>query len=138
MKLDSPGLVIPFMQSGWGVTFGRNNTGASDLWLRQADRVPSNQSPYVVPYDVCLIAISAASNGVESFDAEVYIDADVRAGGTPTDANKIAELVISSAQSGQVLLSPQVAVVSGSEIGVFMRGTGVNRPLVTLFFERAT
>jgi len=115
----------------------RNNNNATDLWLRGADRLPMNQSPLRLPFDARLTHISGTTNGNETFDFEVYKNADVRAGGIPSDANKIAELQFVAQQAGDIdLTGSPVDLVQGDEIGVYMRGTNVNRPRVDLFFTR--
>lgn len=110
------------------------NANATNIWLRGTDGLPHNESPVLIPFDAKIVAIAATTNAAETWDAEVYSTTDVRAGGTPTDANKIAELVVSAAQSASSTYNVDVA--SGTEIGVFCRGTAIDRPRVTLFLVR--
>lgn len=114
---------------------GRNQAAATDIWLRKAQNIPLNLAPYRLAHNATLIAITATGNAADTWDAEVYKNAFVRAGGVPLDANKIAELAISAANSAAV--ATNVALVAGDEVGVFMRGTSINRPSVNLWFVRA-
>jgi len=117
----------------FSMTCGRNANGIN-IWLRSANGVPLNQAPWRIAYTSTLVSISATTIGNETWDAEVYKNADVRAGGTPTDGNKIAELVLTAQNSGQIT-GLSAAVSAGDEIGVFCRGSAINRPHVTLWFE---
>jgi hypothetical protein len=116
--------------------FNRDKINTKDLWLDQAGGPPCNLSPFVVPYAGNLIKIVAASQNADTYDAEVYKNADVRSGGTPTDGNKIAELVVAAADSA-VSGDLSVAVAAGDEIGLFLRSAaGADYPNVTLLFSR--
>lgn len=116
-------------------SFGRDRRNVNNQWLDRVGGAPCNEMPFVVPYDGQLVKIVASTDGAETYDAEVYENADVRTGGVPLDGNKIAELVVTAADSA---LSGDlaVAVSAGDEIGVFIRGTGIRRPGVTLVFRR--
>lgn len=134
--LDGSGLVpytqlppIPFM-----IECGRN-ANATNIWLRGPDGTPHNEAPIRIPFNATLVAISVTTNGAETWDAEVYKNTDVRGGGTPTDGNKIAELVVTASQSDSSS-AYSVNVSTGDEIGVFCRGTTIDRPHVCLFFIR--
>lgn len=124
---------IPQIES-FVLSGARNAMNTTDVWLRGNDGLPLNQSPARIPFDATLVNISATGNASGTWDAEVYIDADVRAGGTPSDANKIAELALAASDSASSSVS--VDVVAGTEIGIFMRGSSINRPRVDLFFIR--
>lgn len=116
-------------------TVGRDNNNVTNSWLRQPDGLPMNMSPWVVPFDATITAISAATNSAETWDAEIYRNAVVRTGGTPSDASKLTELVIAAADSGQVA-GLSVDVDAGDELGVFLRGSMIGRPNVTVFMVR--
>lgn len=117
---------IPFV-----VGFGRNQN-ASNIWLRTYNGTPSNQSPVVIAPNSKLIAITAATNAVETWTAEVYSGATVRTGGTPAGPPD-ASLNITGANSG-VVSALNVDYATGTEIGVFCRGTGISKPTVRLWF----
>jgi len=132
----TPGTWI-FINDGFKDSFSRAQNGATNIWLRTVDRNPCNLAPLVIPYDCRLYYITASTNGNETCDFEVYKNADVRAGGTPSDPNKIAELVFTAQQNGKNDLSASpVDLDEDDEIGVYMRGSGINRPRVNLFFQR--
>lgn len=123
----------------WVWVCGRASNNVTNLWLRTTDRLPLNQSPWRVPFDAELLYITATTDGNETCDFEVYRNTDVRNGGNPSDANKIAELQFSGQESGTGdLTGAPVQVDAGDEIGVFMRGNTIDRPHVSLFFRRRT
>lgn len=114
---------------------GRNNANATNEWLRDANGLPTNLSPIRVPFACRIIAITGTGNAVQTWDAEVYDGVIARAGGTPSDASKLTEIQISSANSGQVT-GLAVDLTAGQEIGIFLRGTSIDYPRVTLWLER--
>lgn len=111
------------------------NANATNIWLRTTNGVPVNLSPLVMPYDATLVAISASGAALQSWDAEVYSGPIVRAGGVPADASKIAELVM-TASNNESDNTLSVNLSEGDEVGVFMRGNLINRPVVNLAFIR--
>lgn len=118
-------------------TAARNQASATNIWLRGPGNVPMNQAPFRIPFDSFLIFVSATTNTNETCDFEVYRNAPVRAGGTPNDAAKLTELVFAGQNSGDLdLTSTPISLDAGDEIGVYMRGSNVNRPRVNLFFTR--
>lgn len=116
------------------VSFGRDAANTTNIWLPTEDGIFCNRSPFVLAYDSKLMGISVATDMAETWEAEVYTNANVRAGGIPLDANKIAQLIIAIDNSD--FDSFDVDLVAGTEVGVFCRGTGINRPTVRLWFER--
>jgi hypothetical protein len=118
----------------FSLTFGRNNATAGDEWLRDANGIPSNLTPIRLAINAKIIAISASTVGSESWDAEIYDGVIARAGGTPSDAMKLTELVIAAADGGTATVDVDVA--AGSELGVYARGTNLSRPRVTIWLTR--
>ena len=118
----------------YALTCGRSQASVNNVWLRRSQNLPLNLTPFVVPFDSKIVAISLSTNSNATWDAEVYRNADVRAGGIPSDANKIAELQVAGANANSVLLD--INVDANDEIGVFCRGLGIDRPGVTVFFKR--
>ena len=110
------------------------NALATDIWLRTINGVPLNNSPFRISFDSKLIAIAATTQISATWDCEIYKNADVRAGGVPSDPNKIAELVLAATLGDEGFFS--VDLNAGDELGVFCRGTNVARPHVSLYFVR--
>lgn len=125
---------INFATDTFSITAGRGNANTTDIWLRQPDNLATNLSPYVMPFDATIVAITAAGNANETWDGEVYRNTDVRTGGIPTDGNKLTEIQVSAADSATVVVN--VDVDAGDEIGIFMRGSSIDRPSVTVYFVR--
>lgn len=116
------------------VSVGRNSANTTDLWLRDANGIPTNLSPVRVPYTSRLILVAATGNAAETWDAEVYSGGVPRAGGVPVDGTKDTEIAVAAANSAQITVAVNYAI--GDEIGVFMRGANINRPRVDLYFIR--
>lgn len=123
----------PRLDVNFVLQFNRNAAAAGDEWLR-VGAVPSNQTPVRIPFDATIVAISASTTDAETWDVEVYDGTVARVGGTPSDASKLAELVISAANSGHTTVS--VNVSAGDELAIFARGTGLSRPVATLWLVR--
>lgn len=133
-EVDSDVVALTALQSAFCMTFARDRRRVTNLWLDTEDSIPSNLSPFVLPFDATIIAISGATRDLETFDAEIHVNAVVRAGGTPVMASSIGTLAFTASNSET--LSVNIDVSQGDEIGVYCRGTGVNRPTITIFFKR--
>lgn len=117
------------------VSVGRSSDNAIDLWLLDSDGIATNLSPILFPFDVTLIAVSITTRDVETWAAELYKGATVRAGGTPLVGGAIMVKPVTAVNSlFDSALS--VDVDAGEEIGVFARGTGISYPRVDLWFQR--
>lgn len=115
--------------------FARAKANAGDVWLDRVGGLPGNLSPFRVPFACNLVRILAATRDSETWEAEVYKQPDVRSGGTPTDGNKLAELAITAANSGDSG-AISVALAQGDDLGVYLRGNGISYPSVVLVFQR--
>ena len=135
MSYTLPEVSIPAVvsQAPFSISFSRD-ASVTDSWLRSNAGLPINESPVLIPFDSKIIFISATTNGPEVWEAEVYLDTDVRNGGIPTEANSIADLVIAASESESDAYN--VNIPAGSELGVFCRGTGINRPNITIWLSR--
>lgn len=125
---------LPTLDGAFCLTASRGNGNSTDLWLRRPDNTPLNLSPYVLPFDATIVAVTAAGNAAETWDGEVYRNSDVRTGGVPSDANKLTEVVVTAADAASVSVS--VDVDAGDELGIFMRGSSIDRPSVTIYLVR--
>jgi hypothetical protein len=110
------------------------NFSATNIWLRTTNGVPLNSAPFRLPFNATLMAITATTSSAATWDCEVYKNADVRAGGIPSDPNKIAELVLNATIGDQGLFN--IDVNAYDEIGVFCRGTLIPASHVDLYFIR--
>lgn len=110
-----------------GLSFraGRS-ANATNIYLRDADGVPSNLSPYILPFDAYLIGISASTDGAETWTAEVHKELSLISGAT---------LDITAADSGQ-RSDLEISLNAGDEINLYCNGTAINRPTVTVFFKK--
>jgi len=106
-------------------SFGRDNN-VSNAYLDKAGSVPSNLSPFVLPFDVTLVAISAATNGPENWAVEVKDESGV------TYTGATLAVMSDSGYSG----SYSIDFSAGDKITVYCNGTSVSRPTATLFFKR--
>jgi len=106
------------------IQFSRNNI-VSNSYLNSSGGVYSNESPYILPFNAKLIAITAATDSAASWTAEVRVGLVLVTG---------AFLTISSATQGATSLDINLSL--NDDVSVFANGTSIDKPNVTLFFER--
>jgi hypothetical protein len=117
------------------VQFARNGATTANQWLRGApDSHQTADAPVLFPFDVKLIAITTTTRDVETWDAEVYNGTVSRVGGTPLVGSALA--VVNNVAVNSSNNAFNVDIASGTEIAVYLRGTGVSRPHVQLWFVR--
>jgi len=110
-------------------TFGRNNPNVTDQYLRGVNGLPSNLSSHHLPYDATLVAIEmTGERNDQTWTAEV------RRNGSATieDSLQIVNVFINAD------ITKDLDFDSGDIVQVFMTGTGIARPHVTLYFRRRT
>lgn len=105
----------------------------SGLWLEGAGGV-LNLAPAVLPFRSRLVAIGLATASPATWTCEVYRNAYVRAGGTPLVGNALAVVSVTAADSGSATMS--VDLEADDSVGVYLRGSMVDRPQVILYFKR--
>jgi hypothetical protein len=106
-----------------GFSFGGNKTH-SNSYLATAGDVDSNSSGYVVPWDATITKITVNTPDVETWVAEVRNEA-----GTVITSSSL------TAQTKKVETVSQ-SVLEGEVIRLFVNGSGIRRPLVTVFLEK--
>jgi len=104
---------------------GRNAV-ATNLYLRDGDGTPTNQSPFIMPFDGTLIAISASTNVVETWVAEIHSGLSLITGATLTLT------AVTSAFRNDLLIN----VDAGDPIELFCNGTSIDRPRIYVVFKR--
>lgn len=104
--------------------FGRN-ANASNLYLRGPDGVPSNIAGCVIDRALRIVGIGAATNGIETWTAEVRKNNAVTV---------IASLSIAAAATAY-RNDLSVDVDAGDEIQVYCNGANIGNPVVTVFLE---
>ena len=104
----------------------RNSSAATDIYLRTFDGAPTNEAPFILPFDATLVAISASSADVQSWTAELHADTVLVPG---------ASMAIVAAASGRDN-SLNVDFAAGTAIQLFMSGTNIPFPRASFFFAR--
>jgi hypothetical protein len=108
-------------------TASRRSNNASNIYLRAADRSPTNLHPFVLPFDATLVGISASGELAQTWTLQV------RTGGTPVPG---ATLAISSA-SAATDYTLNVDFAAGSAVQMYLSsGSGISNPRASLFFAR--
>jgi len=92
----------------------------------QADGVYTNVVPLVLPYNATLVAISAATNGAETWTAEVHLNGSLVTG---------AALSISAASSGYNN-SYNIDFNAGDGIQLYCNGSSITNPRIIAYFKR--
>jgi hypothetical protein len=104
-----------------------------DLWL-DAEGTPLNETPFVVPFDCRLVAVVGVTATASTWALEVYRQPFVRPGGTPTALDALTTLSLTGTTEESSLVS--IELDAGDELGIFCRGTAVDRPKALLYLER--
>ena len=137
------GDILAFDGSGWVeaqaapfmIQFSRNSATTANQWLRGSpDAHQTADAPILFPFDVKLIAITTTTRDSETWDAELYNGTVSRVGGTPLVGSALA--VVNNVAVSSSNNAFDVDIASGTEIAVYLRGTGVSRPHVQLWFVR--
>ena len=93
------------------------------MYLRGPGSVPTNIAGFVLPYDARIVAIGAATDGSETWTAEVRKN---------NVATALASLNITASDKGST--GPlSVDVNADDEIQIFCNGTNVDSPQVTVY-----
>lgn len=126
-----------FVENAIALSCGRNNGNVNNLWLRDANGIPLNLSPWIIPFDCELVALSASTRQTESCDFDVYRQPFVRAGGTPGAGDRLTRVSLSG-QDENFLDGLTISLSAGDGLGVFARGTGISNPRVILWLVRTS
>lgn len=102
------------------------NFTASNIYLCSGNGTPTNVSPFILPFNSTIIAISASSDGAETWTAEV------RKSGTLISG---ASLSISAAASAYDD-SYNINVDQGDGLQFYCNGTSITRPRMTVWLKR--
>jgi len=114
------------------ITLGasRDNASATNIYLYTSDGLPTNQSPFILPFDCNLIAISASTASSETWVAEIH-------NATTLTLITNAILALTAATSGESSSYGTVADLNaGDKIAIYCNGTGIDKPNVTAIFRR--
>jgi len=123
--LTAPGADVLGDDDMSSFSMGRDDN-VTDSYLETEGSVPSNLAGHVVPWDATIVAITAATEGTETWVAEV------RKNGSPA---VIASLTMTAVTKNQAVYG--VSVSAGDELQIFCNGTDINRPVVTVYLRKA-
>ena len=106
----------------------RASANTTNIYLRDMDGNPMNQAPLVMPYNGTIINISASSNtaGPGAWSAEV------RDNGTLIAGAVINMTAVQTSNFGTY----SVNVNAGALLMIFMTGTSIDRPAITVLIKR--
>ncbi len=108
-------------------TAGRNNNNTTNIYLRDANGMPSNTSPFTLPFNSTLVYMSSSTNGNETWTGEVHIALSLITG---------AALSITAADSGYNLYS--INFNAGDKVQLYCNGSSINDPRLTAIFRKRT
>jgi hypothetical protein len=107
----------------------QKNTLSTNVYLNGPDGTPMNVVPFILPNDCYLVAISAATDGAETWTAEIHVNGVLKTG---------AILSLSSVDNGYGEAYSGVASFgAGDKIMTYCNGTSISKPRITAFFRRA-
>lgn len=130
-KKDDSGVITPAYDvdttSTTFSTYGSSNSAnVTNSYLRAGGNAFMNISPFVLPFDCTLVAISAATELPETWIAEIHSGLSIIPGATlsltATDTGSRNDL--------------NIDLSLGDEIEFFVNGTTISRPSITAFFVR--
>jgi len=105
---------------------GRNSFSVTNLYLSDGNGIPTNTTPYIVPWDCTLHAIGAACNSATLWQAEIHLNGVLIPGAT---------LVIPTAVSAY-RNDLDLNLSAGDAISIYCRGSGVRYPRVVSTWRR--
>jgi hypothetical protein len=106
---------------------GRNATNVTNSYLEFVG-IFSNQTGYVLPYDCTLVGIGMTSN----YGASQTWTAEVRKNAVATAINSLT--ITASDKNYDSTLNTDYNI--GDVIQIYLNGTGISRPSITLYFRR--
>lgn len=98
---------------------------ATNIYARYGT-VLTNETPIVLPYDVTLVGMAASSKTSNTWSAEIHKALTLVAGA----------LVTVTAATKAITSALTVDLTAGDELQIYINGTSVVNPVVTLFFAR--
>lgn len=107
--------------------YGRNNQNVTNQYLELEGAVPSNLNGFVLPFNATLVGISMA----EYLNTQTWT-AEVRRNGVVTILDS---LTITNQYSNHTYDS-DTDLNEGDRIQLYLNGTSIDYPHVTLFFRR--
>lgn len=109
------------------ISCGRNSANTTNQYLRTMDGVPMNQTGIPLLYNVTLVGASmAGARNDQSWTAHLRINGS---------ATNLASLSINNAYENHTW-SADVDLSEGDRVQVYMSGTNINYPQVTMYFRR--
>jgi hypothetical protein len=117
--------VAPVNAATFSLGAARKANNVSNTYLYMYNDLATNESGYVLPYDCTLIALTAATDGAETWSGEIHIANTLVTG---------ALVSITAAASG--VATVDVDFSAGDIIQFYCNGTAVAKPNLQAFFER--
>jgi len=105
----------------------RNNNNTTNVYLRKSDILPTNESPFTVPFDSVIYTIVAQTTDNESWTAEVRRD-------TGSGFVVIGSVIISGADNG-INDTISFNVSKGDKIAMYCNGSGIKNPSIEVYLR---
>ena len=96
---------------------GRDSNNVTNQYLSDSGNIPTNQSPFIAPKNLDITNISSATNGIETWVAEVYVNAVLVHSETITSLTKKTTAI-------------SLNILTGDEVSLRCNGSGINRPTI--------
>ncbi len=123
---DSSSFVLAGLEDTLVFSAGRNSTSTNTIYLRDANGIPTNQSPFIIPWNCTLIAMTLSTNGNETWTAELHSGLSLVSGAS----------LSSTAQNSNYTNTLNIDFNAGDPIELYCNGSGINKPRVTVIFRR--
>jgi hypothetical protein len=106
---------------------GSSSRNTSNQWMRRAGMAPLNLAPFFLSGKYEIISVAVVGRDADTYDIEVYRNADI-----VSPPNALVVVNLSSQTSKKEVPVTPVALNENDKIGVYMRGSGIAYPNVTL------
>lgn len=117
------------------VTFTNEST-TKNRWLDYMEDKSSDEIPFVVPFNVKMVAITF-SNEVDDADTDVMVYHAAKDQGSTTTVKETWQ-VRSVRVAGKTIISPEINLSAGDKIAVYLKnaGTSPKSPTIVLYFQK--
>lgn len=112
-----------------------NRQNATNIYGRAHTNNFTNQNPFIAPFALELIAMTATTEAVETWTAEVHTSNSWPGTGLSLLAG--ATLPITGAQFGSVVFGSPIAIPAGAAVGTFINGSNILRPSIQMYLRVA-
>ncbi len=99
----------------------RNNSNSTLIFLSSSDGSPTNKSPQLITFPATITDISATTNSVETWLAEIRVD-------NGSGFNVVSSLNLSATDGDSSVISVPLNI--GDKVALYCNGSGIDTPSI--------